>query len=94
MNYPDLYLNYHVIITWTHINLYSAQTHRSLSAAAGFAEGFGPHHGSHSGDGGGDGGEVAAVAAALKEKVESAARLPDIQGPNSIEKLNSKFTKN
>ena len=48
-------------------------------AATGFADGFGPHHG-----GDGDGGEVAAVAAALKEKVESAARLPDIQNTVAV----------
>ena len=48
------------------------------AAAAGFAEcgGFGGVDA--------DGGEVAAVAAALKDKVEAAARLPDIQGGNSV----------
>ena len=62
--------------------LHTVPTHRFPAAAVGFADGFSPH-----GVGGvdGDAGEVAAVAAALKEKVESAARLPDIQGCNSIE---------
>ena len=72
----------HVIIGGTLPNLTTCTNLKPTvpSATAGFADGF--PHGLGGGDG--DGGEVAAVAAALKEKVESAARLPDIQNTVAV----------